>query len=117
MPLETESAETAAATVLAARGSMTLGPELIAFAAAARTLLDRGPAAFVLDIGGVNAIDSAGLGEIVNIYSSAARRGIRFAVAGAAPRLREMIAVTHLDEVLQCYSDRQSALAAMSQRA
>ena len=105
------------ATIVTVRGSMTLGPALMQFAAKARALLDGAPAALILDMSGVNALDSAGLGELIKVYSSAARRGVAFALSAPSHRLRETMAMTHVDEILECYSDRQSALAKLNQRA
>jgi anti-anti-sigma factor len=114
--LTIETLDVSGVTIIAVRGSMTLGPALMQFAAKARALLESVPAALILDVGGVGALDSAGLGELIKVYSSAARRGVAFALSAPSPRLREVMAMTHVDEILECYSDRQSALARFNQR-
>ena len=103
-------------TIVTVRGSMTLGPALMQFAAKARAVLDGAPAAMILDVSGVNALDSAGLGELIKVYSSATRRGVAFALSAPSARLRDVMAMTHVDEILDCYADRQSALARFNQR-
>lgn len=117
VPLTLDALEVDGVTIVAVRGSMTLGPALIQFAGKTRTLLDGAPAALILDVSGVNALDSAGLGELIKVYSSAARRGVAFALSAPSARLREIMAMTHVDEILDCYSDRQAALARFNQRA
>jgi anti-sigma B factor antagonist len=84
-----------------------LGPELIA------ALGQRARRGVLIDLSQVTDIDSAGLGELVNIYKIATDRGTRIGLTGVNRRTREMLALTHLDGLLPAYETEADAEAAL----
>jgi anti-anti-sigma factor len=64
----------------------------------------------VLNLAGVESVDSEGLGLLVR-YSTRARRGRgALAVCAVTARMREILAATRLDDVLQPYDTEADAL-------
>jgi anti-sigma B factor antagonist len=65
----------------------------------------------VLDLEGVERIDSAGLGELVFVYVSAEGFGNTVKLAGPNPRVRALLDLTNLSSVFQIYPSLAEALA------
>jgi anti-sigma B factor antagonist len=66
-------------------------------------LLVRGYERLVLDLSGVTHMDSTGLGVLVGIRRRLPDGG-RIAIAGAAPNVRELFAITGLDHAFELFS-------------
>src|ERR1700745_735543 len=60
---------------------------------------DRTPVT-VLDLTGVEYMDSAGMGAIINFYVSAQRRGQKLIAAGVNTRVMELFKLTHVDSLI-----------------
>lgn len=86
-------------TVLELRGPLTLGNMF--------QLQDkfRGMASPVLivDMTGVAYMDSAGMGLLVNGYTSAQRHGRTYLLAGVTDRVRALFELTRVDSVLKMF--------------
>jgi anti-anti-sigma factor len=96
------------------QGALTLGPALGALKLRIeRTILEKPSTGLVLNLSGVVGLDSAGLGELLAIYGAAARHGVRIALVKATPRLKDMLAVTHIDAFFSFHEDERSAVAAL----
>jgi anti-sigma B factor antagonist len=83
--------------IIQVTGPVTL-PNLPAF----QDELRRGelPKASILDLSGVDYMDSAGLGAVINYFTHCQRNSIRLMVTGVTPRVRELFKVTKVDSVL-----------------
>lgn len=57
----------------------------------------------VLDLGGVDFIDSVGLGGVVAVAKRVRGAGGRFRVARPDPRVWEVFALVGLDRILECH--------------
>ena len=96
--------------ILELEGSLTLGPTLHNLRDAAKDALNDGKlSGLIVQVSKVTATDSAGLGELTVVYTFAARRGARVALAGASQALRTMLEVTHLDALLPVAADVSAA--------
>ena len=62
--------------------------------------IERGERSILLDVGQVSYIDSLLLGELVQAYASAIKRGATLKLINVTSRLRELLRVTKLDRVL-----------------
>jgi anti-sigma B factor antagonist len=92
-------------------GKFTLGPALRRVKPQIDAAMSaQGSAALILNLAGVSAMDSAGLGELVTIHTSAARRGVPTVLASVSPRVLEMFAVTRLDGIFTVCSDDEAAV-------
>jgi anti-anti-sigma factor len=64
----------------------------------------------VLELSGVTAIDSAGIGELALLQTWADERSAEFKCAGANPMVRTLLDLTNLDSVLQLHPSLEAAL-------
>lgn len=53
-----------------------------------------------LDMGRVERIDAAGIAALITLYCDACKAGRRFSVVNASPRVREILALVGLEEIL-----------------
>jgi anti-sigma B factor antagonist len=65
----------------------------------------------VLNLAGVDYIDSSGLGTLVGVYSSARAAGADIKLTGVGQRLRDVLQITKLVTVFEVYDTEQEALA------
>lgn len=70
--------------------------------------------AVVVDLSGVAFIDSTGLGELVGAHKALVEKGARLHLAASNERVRRLLSITGLDEVLDVHPDRAAALAAVA---
>jgi len=101
-------------TVLEATGRIVLGEGAIALRDSVQNALKTGIKKLVVDMGGVNYMDSSGLGELTNAYTSAKARGCDVKLAGLTRRLDSLMLITKLATVFDIYSDEAEAVAAFS---
>ena len=66
----------------------------------------------VLDLGGVSLIDSAGIGELVLLYTLAQAKNADLKYANPTPFVRRLFDITHLDSLLEIHPNLDEALAA-----
>jgi anti-sigma B factor antagonist len=110
MPLTVSSRFEDKFAVLELAGSLTLGPTLSTLREAARRTLDTNKVTgMILRVAGVTTVDSAGLGELTVVYTSATRRGCAIMLVEVNPTLHKMLEVTHLDALLPSATDMASA--------
>jgi anti-sigma B factor antagonist len=65
-----------------------------------------------LDFGGVQRLDSAGLGELALVHMSASDQGKLVKLAGAKPHVRELLDLTNLSSVFKIYPTLEDAIEA-----
>jgi anti-sigma B factor antagonist len=68
----------------------------------------------VIDLSGVDFLDSTGLGVIVGVLKRARTHGGELAVAGAENHVRKVFEITRLSDVLPMYATVDEACAAMT---
>jgi anti-sigma B factor antagonist len=105
---ERNSGET---TILDLEGKVVLGEEGAALREAIRRLLDAGQKSILLNLRGVSAIDSSGLGTLVSCYATARKEGARIGLYGLSERINDIMAVTKLATVFDLYEDEKAAAA------
>jgi anti-anti-sigma factor len=84
------------------------------FLRAKEGLAESGKRLVVVDCSQVPYLDSTALNFLVGLYTAAKDAGGRFALCGLNKRMREVLRITHLDEILPIYTTRESALAALA---
>lgn len=105
---------TAAKDVISIRldGPLTLGPRLLDFGRQVTNLLaTRQPRGLIFDVAAVNEIDSAGLGELVTLYTTAGQRGCRFCLLHPTGRTKRLLETTRLTGILPHFDDEPGARA------
>ena len=77
-------------------------------------LLDKGQTNIVLNLTGLEYLDSSGIGELVRNYMSVIKKGGAMKVVGLAPKVEEILKVTQLYHVFPEFPDEASALESFS---
>jgi anti-anti-sigma factor len=77
------------------------------------SLQENGIAKAVLDLGAVPYIDSTGLAFIVDLHNSLASRGGQLFLADANRRVREVLQMTRIGEIIPAFEDVADAEAAL----
>lgn len=78
--------------------------------------INAGPARLVLDMSQVEFADSSGLSAILACVSAARRRGGNVALLSPRPRVRALVELTRLDDVVSVVTDQAVAIAALNGR-
>ncbi len=97
-------------TVIDFSGRMTLGEGSALLRKTVRQLLDEGRTLLLLNLGDVDYIDSAGIGELVSAYTAAKSRGGDMKLLNLTKKVRDLLQITKLYTVFDVHSDEGSAL-------
>ena len=81
-----------------------------AFRDAIQRLLRQGNNNIVLNLKGLDYLDSSGIGELVRNYLAVVKKGGAMKVVGLAPKVEEILKVTQLYQVFPEFPDEESAL-------
>lgn len=91
-------------------GRLTLGPQLARFSRTFTALLTtRRVSGLVLDLAGILEIDSAGLGELVILYTACGDAGSRLCLVHPAARVMKLLETTRLSGLFPRFRDEVSA--------
>jgi anti-anti-sigma factor len=80
---------------------------------AQNSLKDIGIAKAVIDLRAVPYIDSTGLAVVVELHKSLANRGGQLFLAGANQRVREVLEMTRIGEIVPLFEDVEEAETAL----
>jgi anti-sigma B factor antagonist len=79
-----------------------------------RALLMDGRRRIVLDLSGVRHVDSRGLGELIECYEAARAVGGDVKLLGVNGRVSELLVITKLVSVFECFDARDEAVASFT---
>jgi anti-anti-sigma factor len=97
--------------ILNLTGSLTVGPSLALLESRAnRVLQEFKPARLILNVEGLIQVDSAGLGEIMILYTTAAAMQCRLAFVGPQKNFRQVLRITRVDGIVPSFDDEATAL-------
>ena len=99
-------------TVVRVDESKLTYPVLGAFSAALRQVVEDGALKLVVDFGRVVYIDSPAIGCLMDLHRQLAARGGSFKLAGLAPRVETLLAMTGLLRVLDARATAAEAVEA-----
>jgi anti-sigma B factor antagonist len=77
---------------------------------AIQSLLKQKRKNILLNLSGLQYLDSSGIGELARIYVSVVKHGGTMKVVGLTAKVEEVLKITHLSQVFQEFPDEQSAL-------
>ena len=109
MELSLENRQSGKVMVIHCRGRVVYRDEAAAVSRVVEEAL-RGSSEVVLDLEGVQNIDSAGLGELVVAHISAEEQGKTVKVVGANQSVCELLELTNLSSVLALYPSVADAM-------
>jgi anti-sigma B factor antagonist len=84
--------------------------EAAAFRDAIHGLLNQGHKNIILNLTGLEYLDSSGIGELVRNYLSVVKKNGAMKVVGLAPKVEEILKVTQLYQVFPEFPDEASAM-------
>ncbi len=111
--MEIERLDDGDGTIVIVRGVIKLGESASTFSSFLREVLDQGRSPVLVDLEGIDHVDSTGLGELVGYLQRFEEQGRRMAFINPARRLRKLFELTRLDEVVPIYDDRDQAMASL----
>jgi len=109
LELDLERRQSGDITVIHCRGRMIYREEAVAVSRAVEDAL-RTSREVVLDLAGVQGVDSAGLGELVVAHISAEEQGKTVKMVGANRAVSELLELTNLISVLATYPSVAAAM-------
>jgi anti-anti-sigma factor len=101
---------TTAPALVRMSGRLTLGPHLLAFGRQIADLLaTQTSSGILLEVSAVTEIDSAGLGELVILYTTAGQHDRRLCLVAPSARLVHLLETTRLSGILPHFADEGAA--------
>ncbi len=97
-------------TIVEMSGRMTVNDEPGLLRQAVAETLRRGSKQVVLDLSGVQYIDSTRLGELISAHVSLMRQGGMLKLVGTPDKIRELLHVAGLDRVFGCFETLEEAM-------
>lgn len=111
MPVETKLLESGVA-VIAITGRLALGGETEKLEAAVEQLIAQARKTIVLDIAGLDYVDSSGVGTLVACLTRSRKAGGELKVAGANPRIRRIFTMTGVEGMMPLFDNLAAATTA-----
>lgn len=96
--------------VLDISGRITLGEENVMLRGIVRGLTDKGNKKIVLNLSGVQYVDSAGVGELVRTHTSVRNQGGQLRLVNLNKRVNDLLQMTRLSAVFDIERDEASAI-------
>jgi anti-sigma B factor antagonist len=112
--IQTAVREVRGVTVVDVRGRITVDEGNLVIRELVQNELAKGSKKVVLNLAGVDYVDSAGIGELVRTFTRLRREGGQLKLAGVAPRITELLKATGLQSVFDVQKDEESALRAFA---
>lgn len=97
--------------VIELTGKITIGSGDVKLRELISAALEEGKPKILLDLAGVNAIDSSGIGEMVACYTTVKKRDGQLKLLRMSPKINDILQVTQLITVFDVFDTEQEALA------
>ena len=78
------------------------------------SVLHQGSKKLLVNLAGVDYMDSAGLGELVGAYTTVTRAGGKLKLLNVTKRLRDLLSITKLLTVFETFDNEQEAIKSFS---
>ena len=98
-------------TILDVSGNVTLNDGSEQLRDKVRSVLQQGQKYLLVNLSKVSYMDSAGLGELVQAYSTVAKQGGRLKLVSPTKRLQDLLVITKLATVFDSFDDEPTAIA------
>jgi len=110
MSLTIEQRTVEGITILDLKGRLIVGDGVAALREAVRALAQAGHVNIILNLHGVDYIDSTGLGSLVVCFTSLQRAGGALKILNLSKRNIELLVLTKLSTVFEIFNDEQDAI-------
>ena len=110
MSLKIESREVAHVTILDIDGRIVLGDEIGSLRDAIHALIAQGKKKIILNLAGVDYIDSSGVGELVGCFTTVRNAGGELKLLNLTQKVQDVLHVTKLYTVFDVRDDEFNAV-------
>jgi anti-sigma B factor antagonist len=97
-------------TIVDLRGRITLGEGSVTVRDIVHDLLSKGQKRILLNLGGVNYIDSSGIGELVSAFTAAKKQGGELKLLNLTKKIHDLLQITKLITVFDVKDDEVLAV-------
>jgi anti-sigma B factor antagonist len=97
-------------TILDLSGAVRIGEGSVGLRDAIRGLADGGKRKILLNLAGVNYVDSSGIGELIANYTTVSRQGGQLKLLNLTEKIRNLLVITKLLTVFDSYDNEAEAL-------
>jgi anti-sigma B factor antagonist len=108
--LEVKERQAGDVTILDMSGAIRIGEGSVALRDAVRGLVNNGKKKVLLNLGGVNYMDSSGVGELIANYTTLSREGGQLKLLNLTDRIQNLLVITKLLTVFDAYDSESEAL-------
>ena len=108
--MELSSSQHGAVTVITLKGNLMGGPDASLLNSRLHELVESGKKQIVIDLSGVQFMNSSGLGLLIGGVSALKNAGGALKIANASDKILSLITITKLGSVLQTYATTEAAL-------
>jgi anti-sigma B factor antagonist len=108
--MQTASRQIGDISVVDVRGRITVGEGNIMLREVVTGLVENGRKRILLNLQGVEYVDSGGLGELVRTHTTLQKEGGQLKMANVNQRVQELLKVTSLHKVFDVHKDEASAV-------
>ena len=115
MNMTTSTRQVGSVTILDISGRIVLGEESALFRDTIADLLSRGDKQILLNLGGVDYIDSVGLGSLVAAFASARKQGGELKLLNLPSKVADVMQMTKLYTVFDIVNDEAMGVKSFSQ--
>jgi anti-sigma B factor antagonist len=97
-------------TILDMSGAVRIGQGSVALRDSVRTLVEGGKKRILLNLSGVNYIDSSGIGELIANFTTVSREGGQLKLLNLTDKIQNLLVITKLLTVFDSYDNEAEAL-------
>lgn len=112
MAIKASTRQSEGVTIVDLAGRIELGEGSSIVRNTVKELLSKGQKNILLNLGEVNYIDSAGVGELVSAFTSVRNQGGELKLLKLTKKVHDLLQVTKLYTVFHILDDEQAAVAA-----
>ncbi len=112
--IQTNIRDVGGVTVVDLSGRITLGEGSAKLRETVQGILGGGATKVLLNLGDVSYIDSAGLGELVSSYTTAANKGSKVKLLNVQKKVQDLLQITKLYTVFESFDDEAAAVGSFS---
>ena len=98
-------------TILSLKGKITIGVGDVALRTAVNEALEAGARNILLELAGVTTVDSSGIGEMVNAFTTVTNRGGQLKLVSLPSKVSDILQITQLITVFEVFESESEALA------
>lgn len=98
-------------TIIEPKGKITIGEGDVLLREEITRLLGEEKKKLVLDLGDVSYMDSAGVGELVSVYTSVKNRGGDLKLSRLTKKIKDLLSITQLMTIFDTYESTEEAIA------